>query len=128
MKANQTVCTGLDSLIESSQIPGLQVAVVTAERTVFEQLRAHSLVLSDSVRMQFYTRQQTNAGAAVPTTLGWHVGMLNGAPVLLKEAIMLIAPTTQPPVVGPIQARAPPSRISPTRNRITRSTVGTFLT
>src|SRR5450755_2859858 len=79
MKANQTVCTGLDSLIESSQIPGLQVAVVTAERTVFEQLRAHSLILSDSARMQFYTRQQTNAGVAVPTTLGWHVGMLNGA-------------------------------------------------
>ena len=50
-----------------------------------DQLRRHSLLLNDSTRGQFYAQQQTNNGSAVQTSLGWHVGTLDGASVYYKE-------------------------------------------
>jgi D-alanyl-D-alanine carboxypeptidase len=50
-----------------------------------DQLRPHSLLLSDLTRSQFYAQQKTNDGSAVQTSLGWHLGTLNGASHYYKE-------------------------------------------
>lgn len=50
-----------------------------------DQLRPASRLLGDAARHMFYEPQHTTAGAPVPMTLGWHVGVLDGVTHLYKE-------------------------------------------
>jgi CubicO group peptidase (beta-lactamase class C family) len=50
-----------------------------------DQLRARSVLFNDNTRQLFYTQQRTARGSAVPMTLGWHIGAVDGAPFFYKE-------------------------------------------
>jgi hypothetical protein len=43
-----------------------------------DQLRARSVLFSETTRHLFYAPPQTTRGTAVSMTLGWHIGNLNG--------------------------------------------------
>jgi CubicO group peptidase (beta-lactamase class C family) len=50
-----------------------------------DQLRDRSVLFGDDTRRQFYAQQQTDRGAAVPMTLGWHIGDRDGRRFFYKE-------------------------------------------
>ena len=50
-----------------------------------DQVRERSVLFGDDTRRQFYAQQQTTRGTAVPMTLGWHIGNLNGQQFFYKE-------------------------------------------
>jgi D-alanyl-D-alanine carboxypeptidase len=54
-------------------------------RFLTDQLRRRSAILGDAARKLFYTPQRTRRGVAVPMTLGWHIGELNGRRFFFKE-------------------------------------------
>lgn len=69
-------------------------------RFLEDQLQPHSRLLDDATRALLYTVQRTTGGTAVPMTLGWHVGELNGMRFFYKEgggggfhAMMRVYPT-----------------------------------
>jgi D-alanyl-D-alanine carboxypeptidase len=54
-------------------------------RFLQDQLSAESALFSADTKDLLQAAQTTAAGAAVPMTLGWHVGQVNGEPYLFKE-------------------------------------------
>lgn len=50
-----------------------------------DQLQPHSLLFNDLSRSQFYAAQQTSGGAPAGTSLGWHLGTLDGVRHYYKE-------------------------------------------
>jgi D-alanyl-D-alanine carboxypeptidase len=64
---------------------GLVGSAAGVARFLQDQLRPHSVLFGDATRDEFYRVQRTRAGAAVPMTLGWHVGATHGVPVFFKE-------------------------------------------
>jgi len=54
-------------------------------RFLRDQLQPQSLVLDRTAQALFMEEQRTTAGAAVPMTLGWHIGDLAGRPFYYKE-------------------------------------------
>lgn len=50
-----------------------------------DQLRPRSALFDNPTRELLYTAQRTTARRAVPMTLGWHIGDLNGLPFYYKE-------------------------------------------
>lgn len=50
-----------------------------------DQLRPHSVLLTDETRQEFYRQQQTNIGQAVQSSLGWNIGVLGGKTCYFKE-------------------------------------------
>jgi CubicO group peptidase (beta-lactamase class C family) len=50
-----------------------------------DQLRPHSVLLSDTTRTLFYAPQQTRQGTPVAMTLGWHIGDIEGTRFFYKE-------------------------------------------
>jgi len=50
-----------------------------------DQLRPHSRLFDDRTRNLFYEQQHTKQGAAIPMTLGWHIGATGGAGFFFKE-------------------------------------------
>lgn len=50
-----------------------------------DQLRERSVLLGQSTRQWLYAPQQTNGGASIAMTLGWHVGERDGARFFYKE-------------------------------------------
>ena len=54
-------------------------------RFLQDQLRDRSVLLNSQSKELFYTQQKTRDGAAIPMTLGWHVGDLQGTRYFFKE-------------------------------------------
>lgn len=50
-----------------------------------DQLRPRSILFTNTTRSLFYAQQRANDGTAVPTSLGWHIGMRSGASFRYKE-------------------------------------------
>jgi D-alanyl-D-alanine carboxypeptidase len=50
-----------------------------------DQLRPQSALFTESARRDFYEQQHTSAGAAVPTSLGWHIGRRDDKRFYYKE-------------------------------------------
>jgi CubicO group peptidase (beta-lactamase class C family) len=49
-------------------------------RFLQDQLRPHPLLFDAGTKHLFYTRQTDTRGRALPTTLGWHHGWVDGVP------------------------------------------------
>jgi len=69
-------------------------------RLLQDQLQPHSVLLGASARQHLHEPQTTNTGQAVPMTLGWHIGELQGHQSFFKEgggggfhALMRVYPT-----------------------------------
>jgi D-alanyl-D-alanine carboxypeptidase len=54
-------------------------------RFLQDQLRPQSALFNEETTRLFYQRQTSSAGAALPMTLGWHIGAAGNAPYFFKE-------------------------------------------
>ena len=71
--------------LNGSAFGGLVGSVRGFGKFLQDQLRDRSVLLANATRQMFYTQQQTTRGRAVPMTLGWHIGVLDGLPFFYKE-------------------------------------------
>ena len=74
-----------DHYLNGPAFGGLVGSALGFGKFLRDQLREHSRLFGDTTRALFGEPQRTTRGRAIPMTLGWHTGIMEGVRFLYKE-------------------------------------------